>query len=641
MPDSPIENRDSETLSKPSRRRACNECKQQKLRCSLTATENDDSSVCTRCQRLGLNCKIESNFRRTRKRRRSYDLENEVKELRRKLATYETNAPVTRIQSVNSSTASPPQSQHSPHGNIALPELSDPRLSRSFASRVGSRAPGLTTQPVIDLEQAPAAALVVPPQARRLDDLELSTVEIDELFATFSNHYHPFLPFLNTGKSPHAYYGSSELLFWSIISAASHRSQNPTLLPQLARSVTDLVWSTLRSIPYTLQSVQSLIILCTWPFPTSSSTADPTYTLAGTMLQLAFQMGLHCAPNAQDFTKVPRTLNTDEHSEWAATWQACNIVAHSVSVGCGLPATVQLHDWPLPIIPGLETSANTPKDLTLRLHLCIEQYRHRVSVALSPNGFGCQQLPADQGRVSLYRLLNTVYGDLEREVLPVSSSALTHIYLTAALLHLHSFYLHDDPGLSGYTERVATLYQTAYSFLSQCLEVDNQDGLFRYWPFFCYQMFVAAALTVLKILMSGCFDSTLDIPAGKSLLNSAILALRKMSIANNDLPARLSDVVGFLYSLPSHGPSGQTTHSLSLRVRNRSSMSIVYDSLWQWRRYFQMICFSYYYSLANSLVAQEAPSIGDEPIMDFDQFALADPFTFDWPDDGLNLPLYN
>ncbi|KAL3488432.1 hypothetical protein BJX62DRAFT_227371 [Aspergillus germanicus] len=633
MPDNLTENRDSETLSKPSRRRACNECKQQKLRCNLTVTGNDDSSVCTRCQRLGLNCKIESNFQRTRKRRRSYDLENEVKELRRRLATYETNfhGQATEIR-VGSNIASPQESEHSApadRANIVSPGLGTHQSSIPFTSRMRSRAPGLTTQPLIDLEQMPVAPLLVPPQVRRLGDLELSVVEIEELFATYFDHYHPFLPFLNTGKSPHAYYESSELLFWSIISAAAHRSQNPTLLPRLARSVTDLVWSTLRSIPYTLQSVQSLVILCTWPFPTSSSTADPTYTLAGIMLQLALQMGLHCAPNAQDFTKIPRTLNTNEHSEWAAAWQACNIVAHSVSVGCGLPTTVQLHDRPLPMTSGLETSADTPGDFSLRLHLRIEQYRHRVSVALSPDGFGWQQPPADQGRFSLYRLLNTIYGDLQRELLAVSSSALTRIYLSAALLHLHSFYLHDDPIVSGYSGRVATLYETAYSFLSQCLETADRDGLFQYWPFFCYQAFVAAALTVLKIVMSGCFDSVIDIPAGKSLLNSAILALRKMSIANNDLPARLSDVVGFLYSLPSHGPGGQLTHSLSLRVRNRSSMSIVYDSLWQWRRYFQM--------------SQEdmTPPIGDEPIMDFDQFALADPFTFDWPDDGLNLPLYN
>jgi hypothetical protein len=91
----------------------------------------------------------------------------------------------------------------------------------------------------------------------------------------------------------------------------------------------------------------------------------------------------------------------------------------------------------------------------------------------------------------------------------------TRIYLSAALLHLHSFYLHDDSTLRGYTERVSTLYQTAYNFLSQCLEADNPDDLFNYWPFFCYQAYVAAALTVLKILMSGCFDSIIDIPAGK------------------------------------------------------------------------------------------------------------------------------
>jgi hypothetical protein len=173
----------------------------------------------------------------------------------------------------------------------------------------------------------PVAPLLVPPQMGRLDDLELSVVEIEELFATwvdpqtrslewvltvlrYFDHYHPFLPFLRIGKSPHAYYESSELLFWSIISAASHRCQNQTLLPRLARSVTDLVWSLLRSIPYTPQSVQSLVILCTWPFPTSSSTVDPTYTLAGTMLQLAFLMGLHCAPNAQYFTK------SSPHSEY-------------------------------------------------------------------------------------------------------------------------------------------------------------------------------------------------------------------------------------------------------------------------------------------------------------------------------------
>lgn len=141
-------------------------------------------------------------------------------------------------------------------------------------------------------------------------------------------HYHPYLPFLDPGTTIHEYYESSELLFWSIISVAARRLQShPTLLQKLARSVTDLLWKTLRSIPYSLRAVQSLIILCTWPFPTSSSTADPTYMLAGMMVQLGTQMGLHRALSAEDFVKVPLHLSMYEYSEWIKTWESCNIVA--------------------------------------------------------------------------------------------------------------------------------------------------------------------------------------------------------------------------------------------------------------------------------------------------------------------------
>lgn len=142
-------------------------------------------------------------------------------------------------------------------------------------------------------------------------------------------HYHPFLPFLDPGTPPHEYYESSQLLFWAIISTASRRLESqPTLLPRLARNVTDLVWQTIRSIPRSYHAVQSLIILCAWPFPTSSSTADPTYMLAGMMVLLGSQMGLHQPLNAQEFTKSSLHLEEAEFSRWVKTWKACNIVAH-------------------------------------------------------------------------------------------------------------------------------------------------------------------------------------------------------------------------------------------------------------------------------------------------------------------------
>lgn len=80
-------------------------------------------------------------------------------------------------------------------------------------------------------------------------------------------------------------------------------------------------------MPCSVTAVQGLAILCTWPFPTSSSTTDPTFMLAGLMLQIAAQMGLHRALDAQDFAKVPIRLDAVEYAEWVRSWEACNIVA--------------------------------------------------------------------------------------------------------------------------------------------------------------------------------------------------------------------------------------------------------------------------------------------------------------------------
>jgi hypothetical protein len=55
--------------------------------------------------------------------------------------------------------------------------------------------------------------------------------------------------------------------------------------------------------------------------------------LAGTMVLLGSQMGLHRPLNAQDFTKVSLNLEEDECSRWVKTWKACNIVAHRFVLG--------------------------------------------------------------------------------------------------------------------------------------------------------------------------------------------------------------------------------------------------------------------------------------------------------------------
>ncbi|KAJ3466410.1 hypothetical protein MRS44_003974 [Fusarium solani] len=168
--------------------------------------------------------------------------------------------------------------------------------------------------------------------------------------------------------------------------------------------------------------------------------------------------------------------------------------------------------------------------------------------------------------------------------------ALNVWYLTAAKLHLHASYLLDDATTDGYKARIITLYLTAQRLIELSIDkATEKTGFCHYCPFFCYQVFTCAAFVVLKILMNGYFRSIIDVSAGTKNLEAAIAALRKISVVNNDLPARLGDVISFFCALPDTTVvGGVTIDDLRLRqVKNRMSMRIVYDCLWTWRRYFQ------------------------------------------------------
>ena len=144
--------------------------------------------------------------------------------------------------------------------------------------------------------------------------------------------------------------------------------------------------------------------------------------------------------------------------------------------------------------------------------------------------------------------------------------------------------------MEGYKSRIVALFSTAYNLmeLSQRLN-ERPQGFFDYYPFFCYQTYVNAAFVLLKILTNGFFSTIVAVQAGKQLLESGITALRQMSVVNNDLPARLGDIIGFFCALPDPAVvGGVTLRDLQLKqVRNRLSMSVVHDCLWTWRRHFQ------------------------------------------------------
>lgn len=153
-------------------------------------------------------------------------------------------------------------------------------------------------------------------------------IGLSNLFTRFFTYYHPFLPFLDPKLSPEDYYNASNLLFWTIISVGARRYQGDSaLLNSLAGPVSRLVWSTLADIPQSYHVVKALALLCSWPFPTSSTSTDPTFMLCGMMVQVAMQLGLHRPSHTQDFSKFRVELIEEELRDKVRTWAICNIVA--------------------------------------------------------------------------------------------------------------------------------------------------------------------------------------------------------------------------------------------------------------------------------------------------------------------------
>lgn len=169
----------------------------------------------------------------------------------------------------------------------------------------------------------------------------------------------------------------------------------------------------------------------------------------------------------------------------------------------------------------------------------------------------------------------------------LGSVVITDLYLHAAHLHLHLSAFFDDPSAKDYCERLLALHSATTTYLEKALNLETSVGpVLSYTPYYIYQMMLAGGFTLLKLCKSF-FAAHIDLEYSKSLFNRTIWAIRGISVANNDLPQRLAEVLAQMWRLggtPTQRPAtAEVDDSLQLKVRCRMSMSLVYDSVWRWR----------------------------------------------------------
>ncbi|KAH6707801.1 hypothetical protein BKA61DRAFT_491032 [Leptodontidium sp. MPI-SDFR-AT-0119] len=582
----PVREKEDGGASRPTLiRKACNECRQQKLRCN---TVKDPFTPCSRCTRLKIECRLDASFKRVEKRKRHSATNGTLPALndqsfnRGETAGIPQQGSTLPASSVPGYVLTPPEGQHAGIG-LSPNELSWTEIIQTEIPRTASSHRSQTAR---NDDHSTGSS------PRQLDGIDISGYVARRLFEQYFEHYHPFLPFLDPHKSPDNYHQFSPLLFWVIIGVASRRySPDLTLLPALSISVPRLLWYTLQSSHHNYYNCKALCILCVWPFPKSDSSNDPTFMLTGAMMHLAMQAGLHMPDYSQDFSKTELMLRLEELRDRHTTWAVCNIVAQSVATGLGLPSTTR---YECLIEPKLVTVSYRTLIEPLATRLRIEIFCGRVTEALYDSPFYEKTTGNTNERSDRFNLLNQELLQLESDLNPEMGSTEMLLYFRCAQIHLRLYALLDLSAQSP----LLLLYRVCYQFLTEiCSSDPNTLNIIRHCPCYIFQMVLASGFTLLRLLRSS-LASYIDAEAGKSMFNSTILACRQISISNNDLPGRLAEVLAHLWawgvhgtqdlSLSSHGSSSRIEYQdTPLVVRGRMSMSIIYDSLWMWRKGFK------------------------------------------------------
>jgi hypothetical protein len=130
-----------------------------------------------------------------------------------------------------------------------------------------------------------------------------------------------------------------------ILVAARRYTQDGQLLSTLASPYHRLLWATISKMPQKYYTVKALALLCTWPMPSTAEIAsknstekagsgltrlglselDPTFMLAGIMMQIALLAGLHRSSHTQHYDQ--QGITQAEMDDRHFTWAVCNIVS--------------------------------------------------------------------------------------------------------------------------------------------------------------------------------------------------------------------------------------------------------------------------------------------------------------------------
>ena len=129
------------------------------------------------------------------------------------------------------------------------------------------------------------------------------------------------------------------------------------------------------------------------------------------------------------------------------------------------------------------------------------------------------------------------------------------------------------------------IYKVACTIMTLLHKCDSTMHLISVCPDHLHAAVMVAGCVILRILKSE-FAQYVDAKDGKAVLLDCINVLKLMSCANNDMPARYSQILAQLWTSDKVFKNPDGSPCLNLRTRSRYAISLALDCIWWWREEF-------------------------------------------------------
>ncbi|KAF1998843.1 hypothetical protein P154DRAFT_621331 [Amniculicola lignicola CBS 123094] len=237
------------------RAKSCTSCRQVKLRCNVRDTY---PGPCARCVTRKSECKMDPYFKRARAR-----------------------SPFGITPMVHNQVQSP-DALENPRVSLQSIHPDEARVEVAIFS---------PHEPWLNLDSSPLSNDQLLDWA--LGQIDISRAVIIDLFDQFNKYYYVHLPILEPVESLEKLHHDSSALFWAVAFTASrHHPRHSKLYAQLREPVQEIISGLLRTPVPALKDFQALLIVCYWPLEVAAHSQDPSWMLAGFVVNAALHMGL-------------------------------------------------------------------------------------------------------------------------------------------------------------------------------------------------------------------------------------------------------------------------------------------------------------------------------------------------------------